>query len=251
MTSVAATPLARPALRRLVRIELRKTVDTRAGFWLLFTALTTTIAAVVLLAVLGDENDLILKNTLALAVQPSSFLLPIVGILLVTSEWSQRTGLITFALVPQRWRVLSAKTLAAVALGLVALVVSILIALPATAIVSGHFHGGWSLPASILGQTAVFIVTGMLVGIAFGAAFLSSAPAIVLSFVLPIVWSALGSIPALEGTARWLDPSRALGPLTDRAYSGTDWAHVGTTLALWCLLPLLIGLWRMRHHEVR
>ena len=36
-------------------------------------------------------------------------LLPIVGILLVSSEWSQRTALITFTLVPQRMRVMSAK----------------------------------------------------------------------------------------------------------------------------------------------
>jgi hypothetical protein len=33
-------------------------------------------------------------------VQPASNLLPVAGNLLVTQEWSQRTGLITFALVP-------------------------------------------------------------------------------------------------------------------------------------------------------
>ena len=36
-------------------------------------------------------------------------LLPIIGILLVSSEWSQRTALITFTLVPKRMRVMSAK----------------------------------------------------------------------------------------------------------------------------------------------
>ena len=42
-----------------------------------------------------------------------SLILPVLGILLVTSEWSQRTGLTTFALVPQRERVIVAKLIGA------------------------------------------------------------------------------------------------------------------------------------------
>ena len=42
-------------------------------------------------------------------------ILPIIAILSVTSEWSQRTGLTTFTLVPHRGRVMLAKALAAVA----------------------------------------------------------------------------------------------------------------------------------------
>ena len=42
----------------------------------------------------------------------ASVLLPIVPILLMTSEWSQRTALSTFALVPVRERVIGAKLLA-------------------------------------------------------------------------------------------------------------------------------------------
>ncbi len=153
--------------------------------------------------------------------------------------------------MPRRSRVLAAKLLAGLALGLAALSLSILVAALATASAAGDVDGAWSLPAGRLGQTAVFVVTAMAMGIAFGAALLSSAPAIVLSFLLPLAWSALGAIPALEPAATWLDGSRSLGPLTDRAYDLTDWARAGTTLALWMALPLLVGLWRMRHHEVR
>ena len=35
MTAIAAAP-ARPPLQRLTSVELRKSIDTRAGFWLLF-----------------------------------------------------------------------------------------------------------------------------------------------------------------------------------------------------------------------
>ena len=38
--------------------------------------------------------------------------MPVVGILLVTSEWTQRTAMISFTLVPHRSRVLLAKLLA-------------------------------------------------------------------------------------------------------------------------------------------
>ena len=60
----------------------------------------------------------------------------------------------------------------------------------------------------MFGQIALLVLTAMLTGVAFGAAFLSSAPAIVLYFVLPIAWAALGSIPFLNDAAQWLDTTR-------------------------------------------
>ena len=32
--------------------------------------------------------------------------------------------------------------------------------------------------------------------------------------------------------------------------SATQWAHAGTSLALWMLLPLLIGTWRITRREI-
>jgi hypothetical protein len=32
--------------------------------------------------------------------------------------------------------------------------------------------------------------------------------------------------------------------------SGTQWAHAGTALAIWMLLPLLVGIWRITRREV-
>ena len=66
----------------------------------------------------GDETDHSFRELLSAAVQPAAILLPVAGILLVTQEWSQRTGLITFALVPDRRRVVAAKLGAGVVLGL-------------------------------------------------------------------------------------------------------------------------------------
>ena len=102
---------------RLTFVELRKMVDTRAGFWLQLTTAVFTLAIVILFCVFGETDELILRDMFAFSILPASILLPIIGILLVSSEWSQRTALITFTLVPKRMRVMSAKIAAGVVLG--------------------------------------------------------------------------------------------------------------------------------------
>jgi ABC-2 type transport system permease protein len=240
----------RPGMGRLTAVELRKMVDTRAGFWLQLVIVVLTVAVVTVVAIVGKEADQTLSEMLSAALMAPSILLPIVGILLVSSEWSQRTAPITFALVPHRARVIAAKVLASIVLSIVAFAFCLAVAAIGTAFAARGIDGTWSLSAGLLGQSALSLVTGVITGVAFGAAFLSSAPAIVLSFALPIAWAALGSIPALEGAARWLDGSRSLSPLTEHLLSATEWGRAGTTLALWMVLPLVIGLWRILRDEV-
>jgi hypothetical protein len=98
---------------------------------------------------------------------------------------------------------------------------------------------------------ALYLGTAMVIGVGFGALVLNSAPAIVVYYLLPIGWAALGAIPGLEDPARWLDQSRAMEHITDRLLSATEWAHVGTSLALWMVLPVLLGLWRIQRSEIR
>jgi ABC-2 type transport system permease protein len=256
-TATLAPPLTtahrdtRPSLARLTTVELRKMTDTRAGFWLQLAVVALTAVVTVVYCIVAPDADQTFVQILEVALAPASILLPIVGILLVSSEWSQRTAMITFALVPHRSRVFAAKLIASVALSVVALVSCIAVAALGTAFAPPGVDGAWSLPAGMLGQVAISIATGMITGVAFGAALLASAPAIVLYFALPTALGALGSIPALEGTAQWLDGTRSLAPLTDHLMSATEWAHAGTTLAVWMLLPLLVGLWRIRRSDVR
>jgi ABC-type transport system involved in multi-copper enzyme maturation permease subunit len=241
----------RPSLFRLTLVELRKMVDTRAGLWLQIGTVALTVGVVAAFFVFAKAGDLTLAAGLSAAVQPAGIVLPILGVLLVTSEWSQRTAMITFALVPDRSRVLAAKLLAGLLLALAATAVC----LPVAAIGTVFAPGGgdtWSLPPELLGRVTLSVVISMFLGLAFGAMLLSSAPAIVLYFVLPFVGTALGSIPQLKGIAGWLDPIRTLAPLQHRAVmSATEWAHLGTTLALWFGVPLLVGLWRITRGEIR
>jgi ABC-type transport system involved in multi-copper enzyme maturation permease subunit len=236
-----------PSFPRLTFVELRKMVDTRAGFWMQLLVAVITLAAVIVVCIVADTDDATFQDLFTIAMTPGAILLPIVGILLVSSEWSQRTALITFTLVPRRMRVMSAKVAAGLALGVIILAYSLVIAAVATLAIGGE----WTLSAGIFGQVGVLVLTAMVTGIAFGALFLSSAPAIVLSFVLPLGWAAIGSIRFLNDAAQWLDTTRTTEPLTDHTLSGDEWAQLGTSMALWLLLPLAIGLWRIARGEIR
>jgi hypothetical protein len=246
----AAGVHTRPALGRLVAVELRKMVDTRAGFWLQIATVAITALVVIVRSVVGGAADHTFAAVLDVGLQPAAVLLPIAGILLVTSEWSQRTGMITFALIPVRSRVLGAKLIASLVLALATLVMSVAVVAAGVLLASPGVDGTWSDFAPLIGQSAVYLTTGIVVGVAFGMVLLASAPAIVALFALPITWTAVASLSLFADAAPWLDTRLALGPLHQEVLSATQWAHAGTALALWMLLPLLIGIWRITRREV-
>jgi ABC-type transport system involved in multi-copper enzyme maturation permease subunit len=253
-TAILDTPIrlspgtnVRPGLATLVEVELRKMVNTRAGFWLQAAIVAITVVVVIVRSIVGDASDHTFASILYFALWPTAFLLPVAGILLVTSEWSQRTGMITFAQVPVRSRVIGAKLLASIVVA-VAMLVTIVAIAAAGALVAGAGRA-WTDSVPLIAQSAVYIVAGMVIGVAFGMILLSSAPAIVALFALPTAWSALASLPAIAGVAPWLDTNRALGPLSQEILNSTQWARVGTSLALWMLLPLSIGAWRITRRE--
>ena len=120
----ATQTAARVPLARLVRVELRKSFDTRSGRWLLsglgLAALLTTGA---IIAWAPTSQLAYSEFTLAIGV-PMTIILPIIAVLSVTSEWSQRSGLATFTLAPHRGRVLLAKAVAAVLVTVPAILLS-------------------------------------------------------------------------------------------------------------------------------
>jgi ABC-2 type transport system permease protein len=258
MSAVAVTP-PRPGVRTdagpssatLTRLELRKAVDTRAGFWLLAGIAGVAVVVALISALAGHDSEHTLARILEGVVQSVAVLLPVVGILLVTSEWSQRTALQTFTLVPRRGRVIAAKVAAGLVIAVAAAAFCFGVGALATAIAGSGAPGVWSLPGAVAAQALLYMATAMVIGIAFGTAFLASAPAVVLYFVLPLAWEALTAlIDALDGVADWLSSSQSLDPMLRHTLSATDWAHAGVTLAVWMVLPLAVGVWRVRRSEV-
>ena len=81
---------ARVPFARLVSVELRKMWDTRAGLWLLGSIVVVTAAFMLIFFFVADSQDRSFENFIGFAATPQGFLLPVLGILLVTQEWGQR-----------------------------------------------------------------------------------------------------------------------------------------------------------------
>ncbi len=233
----------RPGLGRLVLVELRKSADTRAGSALLVAVAVLTVAVVLVRLATGTTADHTFAAVLDLAILPAGILLPVAGVLLVTTEWSQRTGLITFALVPDRARVIAAKVLTAVVLAAGALLV-VVVAVTAGVLVAGPGDDAFAGAGALVGQTTVYLVAGMLTPVAFGMLLRASAPALVVLYALPTAWAILLSLEPFSDAAPWLDTGRAYAPMHQEAMTSTQWAQAATAMLLWTALPLAAGVWR-------
>ncbi len=240
---------------RLLRVELRKLVDTRAGFWLLTAIGLITVAVVGVFLFVADPDQLTFINFLGATATPQSILLPVLGILAVTAKWSQRTGLVTFTLEPSRLRVAVAKLVAVTLVGLVAVVVALGVA--ALSNVAGATFldgaGTWNVGAANVRDFFVLQLIGILQGFAFGMLLMNTAAAIVLYYVIPIAWSVLFSmVGSLEKVAPWLDLNTAMAPAFEQqTFKSGDWAHIAVAGTIWVLIPLLLGLLRLLRREVK
>ena len=95
--------------RTVLGVELRKMFDTRSGFWLMIGIVAAGLLATTAVVLFASDDGLTYDNFAGAIGVPMTILLPVVAILSVTGEWSQRAGLTTFTLVPHRGRVIRAK----------------------------------------------------------------------------------------------------------------------------------------------
>jgi hypothetical protein len=246
-------------LSRVVAVELRKSFDTRAGFWLLasigIAALLTT-AAVIAWAPTSEVSYS--QFTLAIGV-PMTVILPIIAVLSVTSEWSQRSGLATFTLVPHRGRVLLAKAIAVLFVAVVATAVAFAVGavgnLAGSALVD--IPAAWDVDAADAANFALGNVLLLLVGFTLGALLRSSAGAIVAymiyAFVVPGLLAFLAFNQAWFRDARaWVDPKYNQDALLQgTALTGEQWTHLAVTSLVWLLVPLTVAVLNLLRSEVK
>ena len=82
------------------RVELRKMVDTRAGFWLQLIVAALTLAVVVVVCIVADDRGSPSATSSRSRSRPPASCCRSSASCSSSSEWSQRTALITFTLVP-------------------------------------------------------------------------------------------------------------------------------------------------------
>ncbi len=226
-------------------VEFRKMLDTRASMWMLIiTGLGVGLIAVAQ-SLSASGSDAEAGSVFQTAIGISSILLPILAILLVTSEWSQRAGLITFALVPQRSRVIAAKAAAAFLMVVGATAICLLVAM----ICGGALGNGSDISGSEAGNGALYLLINVGIGTALGLLFMNSPLAIVLLFAGPIVIALIGAISAsIADVTDWIDTSELQDLIS--AGSSVDWGKIAATAAFWVALPFALGLARLRQSDI-
>jgi ABC-2 type transport system permease protein len=246
--------------RRIVGVELRKMFNTRSGFWLMASIGIAAVLATAATIVFAPEDELTYEAFAAAIGFPMAVILPMIAILSVTSEWSQRSALTTFTLVPSRGRVIAVKAFCAVAIGVVSMLVAA--AVGALGNVVGSAIAGvdtsWNVTLADFSLIVLANVLGMMAGFMLGVLIRNSPGAIVGYFVLSLVLP--GIAEALSATqdwfrenASWLDFNTAIARLFEGAdgMTGEVWAQVGVTTLVWVLIPLTIGMRFLLRSEIK
>ncbi|WP_310526285.1 ABC transporter permease [Nocardioides sp.] len=244
---------------RLIKVELRKMFNTRSGFWMLLSIGVLSVLATGAVIIFAPDTAVTYENFATAIGFPMSVILPMIAILGVTSEWSQRTGLTTFTLVPSRGRVVVAKAVATFLVGVVSMLVAF--AIGAVGNLVGSTLAGvdtvWDISLSTAPQIVLGNLVGMAIGFTLGVVLRNSAAAIVgyfvVSLVLPGILVLLAQVRSWFADLQpWIDWNYTQVALFDGTTNAArEWAMLGSTTAIWIVAPLVIGLLFLRRSEVK
>ena len=250
----------RVSLTRVTQVELRKMFNTRSGFWLIASiAISAVLASVGV--ILWAADDELTYSTFATAIRfPVVIILPLIAVLAVTSEWSQRTGLTTFTLIPHRSRIIMAKAVASVLIAVAAMVLTF--AVGALGNLASAAATGTTLVWDVTLTQCLYYVLGMvlslLTGFMLGVLIRTSTGAIVayfvLTFVLPTIFGLFAESQRwFRDLQPWVDIQFAQSGLFvfDQALTGEQWAQIAVTVVTWLLIPMAIGLAFVMRAEVK
>jgi ABC-2 type transport system permease protein len=233
---------------RLVRVEWAKATDTRAARWLLALVALST-AGLMLVPVLAPTSfDQTYASYLGVAAVGLSILLPVVAILMLTGEWSQRSVMTTFTQEPRRIRVLNAKLAVSMVLSGGAAVFGGVVTAAGLglAAASGHAVEADLTVGAITGYL-LFVLLNVLAGVALGALLQSSATAIAAVFALPAAFALLGTASTL--VSDWIDMSTTWNWVLEN-----DWAghvpQISFSIVFWVAVPLAAGFVRTIRRDV-
>ena len=275
MTAVAADPTPtidisstpRVPFGRLVSVELRKMWDTRAGLWLLALTgglLVLALGITLLVVALNDDARPSATEFSQIMTIPVSLLVPVLAITGITSEWSQRTGLVSFTLEPHRMRVVWAKFVTVLILAVATIVLAIVFGAIGT-LLSAAITGNdpvWNIEAGTFIWTIINQLAYFTMAFAFGLVFLSTPASIAIYYVVAMLlpFMVYGTLYAIFDWAQdvipWIDLGFAMGPYMGQGQgavetSSTTLMQVIVTFVAWVVLPFVLGLRRVTRAELK
>ncbi|MEP6815570.1 MAG: ABC transporter permease subunit, partial [Marmoricola sp.] len=230
----------------------------RSGFWLMASIGIAAVLATGAVILFAPKDQLTYDSFAAAIGFPMAIILPMVAILSVTGEWSQRTGLTTFTLVPHRNRIIVAKAVASVEVAVVSMLLAF--GIGAVGTVVGSAIAGvdrtWDLSLPHAGLIVLANVLGLMMGFMLGVLVRNSAGAIVgyfvYAFVLPTLFALLASGQSwFEKLQPWVDFNFAQGQLFNGTMNSEQWANLGVTAIIWLVVPMTVGIWMVLRSEVK
>ncbi|MEJ7831602.1 MAG: ABC transporter permease [Nocardioides sp.] len=248
-------------MSRLARVEFRKALDTRAGRWFTISIVGLCLVVVIIYALAVPEANQNYGDFLGVAGGVLGYFLPILVILLVTSEAGQRTGLVTFTLEPRRSRIVIAKFLAGIVLAAAVMVLAAVMAAIGT-VLGTVFDGGspsWTPDGNLVFNGFVLSnLVGVFIGFAIAMLLMNTPAAIVgyfvYSLILPGVVGFLSYLSeGFEKVAPWIEFNTAQMPLFTGDYqpSAEQWAQIAVSGTIWLIIPLTLGVLRLLRVEFK
>jgi ABC-2 type transport system permease protein len=179
------------------------------------------------------------------------------GPVLVTAEWSQRSGLTTFTLVPRRGRVVLAKGIAVVSVAVASMLVAVVIGALGN-LVGSAVHATntvWDQDVVDLLYLALENTLLILVGFMLGVLIRHSAGAIVAYFIYASVAPTLLTFLAINQAwvrdlQPWVDPNYSQDALFVGGFTTQQWAQLAVTTVVWLVIPLGVGVLKLLRSEV-
>ena len=241
-----APPVSGVPFGTQVLVELRKSVDTGAAQAVLGSFLGLGLAVTVFVLLNVPEPTL---GSAGLVAAFAALGLPIVSALVMTSEWGQRTAMTTFWLEPRRHRVLLAKVVSALVLGVGLITALLVIMFVITAVLL--LVRGMPVTSDGLGLLLLSVyvggVFGVLFGVAWGAALMSTALTLLWVLVVSLIIELVLPFAAGELTP-WFMMSTASNWLIDGTAPGLP---VLSSFLIWYAVPLAVGFLLQGRREVR
>jgi ABC-2 type transport system permease protein len=250
--------MARIPLRRIVTVELRKSFDTRAGLWLLASVGLASVLTSGAVIAWAPEDDFTYSTFTTTIAFPMSVILPIIAALAVTAEWTQRSGLTTFTIVPHRGRIMLGKAAALVSVALPATALAFVVGAGGNVVgswISGH-PTVWDQDLTAVPYLLLSLALSVSMGLVCGTLIRNSAGAIVAFFVFSFVVPPLLGLLALTqdwftDVQPWVDLDHQLTALLRGSFDSEQWAQLAATSGLWLVLPATVGLWTLVRSEVK
>jgi hypothetical protein len=265
MTAIALHPTRelRPdthqvPLSRVIGVELRKMFDTRSGFWLMASIAIAAVLTTIAMILFATAEQLTYYGFAKAIGFPMTVILPMIAILSITSEWSQRTGLTTFTLVPHRNRVILAKVLASVTVGVASMLFALAVGVvgnlvgPAVTGTDRVWDVSLGHAVTIVLGSLISLLTGTMLGLLFRSSPVALVAYFVYSLLLPTVFGLLAANQDwFEDLYPWVDLNSAQAPLFAGSVTADQWAHLAVTTAAWVLVPAVACLALVKKSEVK